>query len=135
MSISLRDYITASGRYPERLQSLELTEEVKQEAINLLDAVNALLAKIGITAVTVSSGFRPSSVNAKIKGAATKSMHTLGRAVDLADADGAIAAKIQANPAELARFGLWLEDPASTKGWVHLDNKIRSARAVNIFKP
>lgn len=133
--ISLNDYITASGKYPDRAKSPELTDEVRKNATVLLELVNSLLADLGVESVKVSSGFRPSDVNSKVPGAAKKSLHMTGMAIDLEDADGALDALITKNPDILDKYGLWLENPASTNGWSHLDNGIRPARKVRIFHP
>ncbi len=133
--IDLEDYITASGKYPERLNSDELTKAVKDNAVVLLNKVNQLLQELKIFDVKVSSGFRPSAVNAKVKGAAKKSLHMSGRAVDIQDPENKIAHKILANPDILKKYDLWMEDPSVTKSWLHLDNGTRTERALRIFKP
>jgi hypothetical protein len=133
--IDLENYITASGKYKERLNSDELTKEVKDNAVILLNRVNQLLKELGIVnATTVSSGFRPSSVNAKTKGAAKKSLHMIGKAVDLADPKHEIAHKILARPDLLKKYDLWMEDIVHTPSWVHLDCGVRSERELRVFK-
>lgn len=138
--ITLSDHATSSGSYPDRIRHPEYTEEVVSNARALLDKVNGLLTEIGVTSVKVSSGFRPSSVNAGISNAAKRSYHMLGRAVDLLD-DGNqnLARKISTRPDLLKKYGLWLEDPASTIGkntnWCHLDDGNRQDRPSRIFKP
>lgn len=138
--LTLENIITASGRYPERTKSSELTEEVKSNINNLATRVNALLSELGIKHVSVSSGFRPSAVNASIANAAKKSLHTQGKAVDLLDdKDQSLAKLIASSPNLLKKHDLWLEDPAATKGqntnWVHLDNGVRKDRPSRTFKP
>jgi len=132
--IDLEDYITASGKYPERLNSDELTKAVKDNAVVLLNKVNQLLQELKIFDVKVSSGFRPSAVNAKVKGAAKKSLHMSGRAVDIQDPENKIAHKILANPDILKKYDLWMEDISKTPNWLHLDNGTRTERALRIFK-
>jgi hypothetical protein len=130
------DVITSSGRYPDRANSLELDKVVRSNIKDLVDRVNALLVDLAIESASISSGFRPSSVNAKIKNAAKKSLHMIGRALDLVDRDGSIARRIQNDPSILKKHGLWLEDPEFTKGWCHLDTSItRLDRPIRIFKP
>ncbi len=133
--ITLEDYITASGKYKDRLQSEELTDEVKDNAIQLLNKVNQLLKELGITSCTVSSGFRPSAVNANIKGAAKKSLHMVGKAVDIADVNNEIGKKILTRPDLLKKYSLWLEDITCTATWCHLDIGTRKDRELRIFKP
>lgn len=132
--IDLESYITASGKYKERLNSEELTKEVKDNATVLLNRVNQLLKDLGIESVIVSSGFRPSKVNANIKGAAKKSLHMTGKAVDIADAKHEIAHKILARPDLLKKYDLWMEDIVHTPTWVHLDIGVRKERELRVFK-
>jgi hypothetical protein len=132
--ISLDDYITASGKYPARASSPELTEEVLKNAKTLLEKLNAFLNELGVTEVRVSSGFRPASANAKA-GGAKRSAHMTGEACDLADSDGALDRLIEQNHGLLKKYGLWLEAPSKTPSWAHLDIRQRSKREKNIFFP
>ena len=94
--IDLENYITASGKYKDRLKSDELTKEVKDNAVILINKVNQLLKDLGIESVIVSSVFRTSAVNAATKGAAKKSLHMTGKAVDIADDKHELSHKILA---------------------------------------
>lgn len=132
--LSLHDWLTASDKYPDRMNSLELTPEILSNATTLIDDVNKLLRSLGITKVSVSSGFRPLGVNAKV-GGSKASGHLRGLAVDLVDVDGTLATLIAANPRLLRQFGLFLENPKVTKGWVHLDKIKRADRPTRIFNP
>jgi hypothetical protein len=145
-SISLEDYITASGRYPERANSPELTKEVTTNAVELLASVHSFLEELGHTMkVDVTSGFRPSQVNAGISNAAVRSLHMTGQAIDLMDDENQTLANLileEANKNQqkslLSKHGLWLEHPKHTRGvrtnWVHLDNsKKRRNRPVRVF--
>lgn len=136
--ISLNDWITSSGSYPERAKSKELTQEVKDNAELLIAKVNTLLEDLGIKSVKISSGFRPSAANAAA-GGAKKSGHLGGFALDIQDdKDQTIGKLILKNHEMLKTHGLWLEDLGSTKGnsnWVHLDRTKRSDRKINTFKP
>ena len=85
----------------------------------LLKAINKFRAVYG-KPLTVSSGYRPAAINALIPGAAKKSNHMACLAVDLADRGGKLAEYCLNNLKLLEEFGLWMEDPAYTKGWVHL---------------
>lgn len=131
--ITLNDYISASGKYPERAFHPECTPDVRLNARDLLARVNDLLTILGISA-KVASGFRPSQVNARIKGAAKFSKHMSGLAVDLQDLDGEIARRIQANKKLLDKYDLYMEKPTFTKGWVHLQS-IRTRSGLRIFIP
>lgn len=133
--IKLEDYITASGKYKDRLDNPELTEEVKDNAVILLNKVNQLLDELKITKVTVSSGFRPSAVNAATKGAAKKSLHMTGHAIDILDIDNKLGKLILTQPDLLKKYGLWMEDISATPTWCHLDDSTtRKDRELRVFK-
>lgn len=133
--IKLEDYITANGKYKDRLDSPELTEEVKDNAVILLNKVNQLLDELKIKSAIVSSGFRPSAVNAQTKGAAKKSLHMTGCAVDIADANNELGKLILTRPDLLKKYGLWMEDIAATPTWCHLDMSTkRKDRELRVFK-
>jgi uncharacterized protein YcbK (DUF882 family) len=132
----LPDIITSSNKYPERAKSKELTQAHYQHAQDLCDKVNALFKDLGIDIPKVSSGFRPSSVNANVPGSAKKSLHMTCQAVDLEDPTGSLDKLISSRPELLNKHGLWLEDPAATSTWCHLDiSPTRVDRKIRIFKP
>lgn len=146
--ITVDDILTSSGRYPERAKHIECTDEVKTNAAKLCDLVNSLLTEIKWTKdISISSGFRPSEVNAKVKGAAKKSAHQIGKACDVYQSKdnnelGKLIRKIQDNKGKqgtLGKHGLMMESLESTIGqnssWVHLDLIIRSERPSMEFKP
>lgn len=118
--ITLEQYITASGKYPERLQSEELTQELKDNAIQLLNKVNQFLEEVGVKEATVSSGFRPSNVNAALPNSAKKSNHMICKAVDIYDPDGKLDELFMANIETMEKYGIFLESPKSTPSWAHL---------------
>lgn len=129
--ITLDDYLMGRDKkFPQ-----EYTEEIKNNAIQLLKRVNEFLNEIGVEEVRVSSGWRPAAINSKVPNAAKRSAHMMGMAVDLADKDRKLKEKILENIHLLPKYGLWLENPDATPSWVHLDIKIRSARPKNIFNP
>ncbi len=132
--INLEQYLTASGKYPERIQHEECTKDVKDNAIILLNKVNQLLEELGVKKAVVTSGFRPAAVNANIKGAAKKSLHMLGKAVDIADVGNKLAHQILARPDLLEKYELWMEDPSCTPTWCHLDCGTRKDRPLRVFK-
>ena len=133
--LDLSDLITSSGKYPDRANHPELTPEVIANLEQLLKQVTALLNDLKVDHVEVSSGFRPSTVNANIPNAAKKSLHMIGKAVDLADPTNALDKLIESHPELLEKHGLWLESPLTTPSWAHLDIGIRSARKIRIFIP
>lgn len=137
--LTLKDYLTASGRYPDR----ETHPEVNlANAAKLLTAVRCLIMELNYRGdITVSSGFRPSDVNAAISNASKKSLHTQCLAVDLLDdKDQNLGKYIAERPDLLKVYGLFIEDLASTRGnvtnWVHLDlSPTRADRPSRSFKP
>ena len=133
MTINLNDFITASGRYPERLKSFELTAEVIKNAKELLKRVNALFANVpSPIPLVVTSGFRPSDVNKVLPNAAKRSAHMTGQAIDLADPDGVLDKMLTATI--LKAYDLHREDSSATVGWCHL--QIRpTVSGKRIFKP
>lgn len=62
------------------------------------------------------------------------SCHLKGAAADFADPDGSMAAWAKANEALLEKFGLWIEDPAYTKGWLHMQTQPPKS-GKRFFKP
>jgi hypothetical protein len=63
-----------------------------------------------------------------------KSNHLFGRAVDFADGDGKLKKWILANIKLMEEIGLYMEDFAATKTWVHF--QINPPKSGNrFFKP
>ncbi len=111
----------------------DYTDEILENAKVLIEKVNSLLSDLGIIAVVVSSGWRPTAVNSAV-GGAKRSLHLQGRAVDLKDSTGELDRVIEERPDLLKKYGLWLEDPDATTGWCHLDNGNRRDRPSRVFK-
>jgi hypothetical protein len=85
--------------------------------------------------MTISSGARCTVHNRKI-GGARGSAHTLGKAVDikaLKDSDYR-RDLLTFLTARLDKYNLWMEDPAFTSSWIHIDCKVRLGTP-RIFKP
>lgn len=62
------------------------------------------------------------------------SSHLYGAAIDIADPKGALAKWLCVHTELLIKCGLWMEDPASTPTWTHL--QIYAPKSMNrIFKP
>jgi len=138
--ITLEQYLTSSGKYPERKQFAD--EQVTINATNLLEKVNALLTELGvdISKLVISSGFRPAAINKTVKGAAKKSGHIIGLSCDfMDDKDQTLANLALSKPELLKKHGVWIEHPEATKGkftnWMHCDIISRSARDVQVFRP
>lgn len=97
------------------------SEEIQINARELLLRVNTLLAHIGVK-TTVNSGWRPPSYNATIPNAAPNSKHMTGHAIDLADPEGEIDDILFKDPTILIDHKLWMEHPAATRRWTHLQS-------------
>lgn len=134
--ITLEQYLM--GR--EKLYPAELTQEIINNINELLDKVNCVLFELKVEKTSVSSGWRPAAINATVANAAKKSLHMTGKAIDILDnKQQSIANLILSRPDLLKNYGLWIEDPAHTKGkntnWVHLDTGARKDRPLRMFKP
>jgi hypothetical protein len=119
--------ITLADFYMGRDQTYarDLTDEVRRNAERTVAAANKLLNLFGEHR-DVNSGWRPAAVNATTPGAAMRSKHMLGLAVDLSDPDGAlddflfIEGNVENPWSPLTELNLWQEHPAATKGWCHI---------------
>lgn len=137
--ITAEDILTSSGKYPERRDKADA--EIRMNARILAAKVNLLLTDLGWTGrVTVSSGFRPPEVNAAVPGAAKRSLHMRGLAVDLAGQDVGLAIRKHPQGAEfLRKHSLFMEALEATKsasgGWLHLDLGVRKDRESREFFP
>lgn len=135
------DWITSTGRFPERQNSKDLTKTVRENADILIQKVNGFLKELGWNQnISLSSGFRPSDVNSQVKNAAKASAHMIGKALDiLDDKDQTLAKLVESHPDLLRKYGLMMEDKSSTVGdntnWVHLDYVDRPDRPSRVFKP
>lgn len=133
--ITLQDYLTASGKYPER--AAMASAEVIANAEELLRRINAALEYVGWRSPEVTSGFRPSSVNATVAGAAKKSNHMSGLAIDILDDKNQSLCKVMTREI-LEKFDLYREDSDATIGknqnWCHLQTK-KTASGKRVFKP
>jgi uncharacterized protein YcbK (DUF882 family) len=106
-----------------------LTEDFEKNLENLLIAVNKVREAYGKPLI-VSSGYRPAAFNSKA-GGAKLSAHLTCEAVDFRDVDGSFAKWCLQNIKILVQNGLYMEEPAHTKGWVHLQIRpTRSGRRV-----
>ena len=117
----------------------ELTDEIKANAVELRNRVNDLLSDLTYLTgmrfddIVVTSGWRPASINANTKGAAKKSLHMRGKAVDIADPHHLLYGCIMKHPELLKKHGLWMESILSAGTWVHLDTGDRKERNVRTF--
>jgi hypothetical protein len=114
-----------------------IDEEQRLNALHLLSRVNELLEQFysenpHVAKRTITSGYRPSSINAKV-GGAKKSKHMLCAAVDLSDSDRKLSEWLK-NTDILVKYDLYMEDKASTPTWVHLQI-IPPGSKNRVFKP
>lgn len=131
--ISLQDYLTSSGKYPER--AAQASDQVIKNATVLLSKLNPFLDELGMHNCTVDSGFRTAEANAALPNSAAHSLHMIGSACDLADPSGSLDALISNRDDLKKKYKLWQESPDSTEGWSHVDDKDRGIRAENTFIP
>lgn len=114
---------------------LQLGTDLRANAQRTVSIVNALLVLAKGAGVTlegsprtgsiVTSGWRPADINSATPGAAMRSKHITCQAIDLFDPDGDLddwlLAEAEApDGGVLGDLGLWLEHPAATKGWAHV---------------
>jgi hypothetical protein len=128
MRVTLSDYLM--GR--DTLYPQDFTLEVKANSEKTVKLVNSLLAVMEAEGMTfeahpvsqslVSSGWRPPQINRQVKNAAPKSKHMTGEAVDLYDPEGDIDNFLMSGQGQrvLASLGLYIENPACTKSWSHI---------------
>jgi hypothetical protein len=112
-------------------------EDLEINVAVLLYRVNALLEAaekdLGKRTWVCNSGYRPPAYNAAIKGS-PNSAHITCQAVDIGDRDRSLMKWIMANPTYLEIAKLYMEDPAVTTTWIHLQT--RPTKSGNrIFKP
>jgi len=134
VQISIKDYLTASGKYPERENHPEVTPELIANATILLDKVESLLNDLGIEHVIVSSGFRPSEVNAQTKGSAKHSTHMTGEGIDIADPKNELDNLLLTRQDLLIKYDLYQESPDSSPRWSHLQSR-KTASGKRVFIP
>lgn len=114
--ITLEQYF---GGHENSSAAAELTDEKRANAATTVARANMLLDRFGEER-TVNSGWRPAAYNAMVPNAALRSKHITCEAIDLFDPEGDLDSWCMDNKAVLAEIGLWLEHPASTKGWCHV---------------
>lgn len=101
-----------------REKEFPLTQEMETNLEKLLSALNKFRSHYGAP-MLVSSGYRPEKFNTAA-GGAKASNHMKCLACDFKDPSGVLAQYCLANLDILKECGLYLESPAHTKGWVHL---------------
>jgi hypothetical protein len=109
---------------------LDMTPQIERNAFLTVELVNKVLVLAHVhgidtpqsprTGSNLTSGWRPPSVNASIPGAAVRSKHMTGQAADIYDPEGELDEWLLAHEQILKDLGLWMEHPAATKGWAHV---------------
>lgn len=124
--------------------SPDLTAQRMANAVALLAAVNPLLEDLlagGIklrtnpkTGTLISGetfgGFRPQACPIGTPGSA----HKEGQGVDLFDPFGSIGAFLLARETVLHRHGLFMENPAATPTWCHVQTR-KTRSGMRVFNP
>lgn len=139
--ITIEDYWM--GR--DKNYASELTPAITANALVIVGKVNELLAvaqsfgwkpQLNAAGTLVNSGWRPRGVNKITPGAAPNSKHMTGQACDVYDPDGTLKDWLMTAVGQEAirAIGLWMEHPASTKGWCHLQD-IPPASGHRVFYP
>ena len=120
MSLTLEDYLEHwKVNYGHiHVEDSELTAQMRSDAATVVSRANALLERFGEDR-PITSGWRPEAVNRAVPGAALRSNHTRCLAVDISDPDGDLDEWCVNHPLLLEDMGIWLEHPATTKGWSH----------------
>jgi len=102
----------------DKTHASEYTAEVSENLDKLLIVINKIQDLYG-KKMKVNSGWRPAGINASIAGAAKKSNHMLGLAVDIGDADGEVMKWVLSNLDKMKEIGVYLEDWRHTPTWTH----------------
>ena len=123
MLITLKDYY--KGR--DVTYAAVLTSQIRVNAKLTIARVNALLTRFvaanpRAAIRTVNSGWRPPVVNRGVRRAAQKFNHLVALACDLSDDDEQLDKWLltKAGQAALIEIGLWMEQPAETPRWSHV---------------
>lgn len=128
--ITMADYWMGRDKaYPD-----QCTDEIRANAEVIVERANRLLDAAAVDGVVstksdsgfghVNSGWRPAAVNATIPNAARSSKHMLAQAIDIDDDGGELDEWCLTDTGQdaLIRLGLYLEHPAATKGWCHVQS-------------
>lgn len=128
MQFTLRELLNAGSH---KWQESEVDIVIKRNLEDLCRKVNALGYQPPMRA---TSCLRSIKDQQRINPSAMGSSHLYGCAVDIADSDGKLKAWCVANKAKLVECGLWMENPASTPTWCHL--QVYAPKSMNrIFNP
>ena len=122
MSIPLNKYFSRQEYLKGREVYYPLTEEMEQNLVKLMNALNPIREAYG-KGLVITSGYRSPSDNERV-GGAKKSNHMLCLACDFKDNDEAFGKWCMANLDLLEKHGLYMESLTATHAgknkWVHL---------------
>jgi len=127
--ITLAQYFM--GRDAEH--ATELTAPLQRNAETMVARANMLLSQACIECA-VNSGWRPQKINALVPNASPRSRHLTCEAIDLDDPLDRLDAWCMDHLAVLVEIGLWLEHPAATPGWCHVQI-VAPRSGARVFEP
>lgn len=116
MKFTLNELLNA-GQHKWKESEVDIV--TKRNLEDLIRKVNALGYQPPMRA---SSCLRSIKDQQRINPSAMGSSHLYGCAVDIADPKGELAKWLETRVATLMNCGLWMENPAKTKGWIHLQS-------------
>lgn len=116
--LTMDDYFLdpMTGRDRRKLYPHDLSAAICENAGRVVQKANEILAAFGEYR-RCNSGWRPPQINAMIPGAAPKSNHMRGLAIDLEDRDRRLTKFCVAHAEEL---DFWMETPNATPTWCHI---------------
>ena len=123
-------YFKTSEYLKDREIEYPLDEALKQNMKALLSKLDTVRLDWG-RPLSISSGYRPGKYN-QAAGGAKSSAHLTCEAVDIVDQTGDLADFLTED--RLIAYGLYLENPARTPGWCHLQTRATKSGA-RIFNP
>lgn len=127
--ISETEYLTSKDKVRRDIAA-PLTPAMRSNMEKLLIALNLIRDLYGKPMV-VSSGYRPSVINAATPNASKTSCHLTCEACDFDDKDRKLVQWLLRNMDLLERAGLYMESPINTPTWVHLQTRApRSGKRV-----
>lgn len=126
-----RDKIYANQLTPALRDNAEMTRVCVNDLLTRMAADGIVPEASPITLTPVTSGWRPVAINAATPGAAARSLHITCEAIDLFDPEGELDDWCMSHLQDLQDCALYLEHPAATKGWCHLQTRApRSGKRV-----
>lgn len=97
----------------------EYTQEISDNLDELLIVLNKVRTAYG-KPMSINSGWRPAAINGSTPGAAAHSLHMMGLAADIADADGEVMKWVLDHLDLMQELGIYMEDFCWTPTWTHL---------------